>query len=409
LLTILTLSAIGLLAYTYAGYPVLLWLISRLKAPLKTERRTKKPWPSLTVVLSAFNEEAVIARRIQNLLDQDYPSHLVEILIGSDGSTDATCQIVASYRGAGVQLAAFPARRGKANVLNDLVRLAAGEFVIFTDAATVFYPDALKQLVRGFWQYPSASVIVGKLEMRSSRSSRNLDGWYWRYELFVKELESKIGAGLGASGTIYAVRRRDYCPLPADTVADDLLEPLLVRLCTKGHVVQCGAARAWQLIPDRVADEFHRRVRSGTGIAHVLRHAWRLLLPQRGIVALALWSHKALRLFAPWLLLASLAGSALLFEFPFYRWLFLLQALFYGAAVCAGWVRAVPFIGKAALGARYFVVLNAALALGALKFLFGKAAPTWNRTTRPEERMRTPAAHAARLPDDAVEKPRPAA
>ena len=121
MLTILTLSAIGLIAYTYAGYPVLLWLISRLKAPLKTERRTKKPWPSLTVVLSAFNKEAVIARRIQNLLDQDYPSHLVEILIGSDGSTDATCQIVASYRGAGVQLAAFPARRGKANVLNDLV------------------------------------------------------------------------------------------------------------------------------------------------------------------------------------------------------------------------------------------------------------------------------------------------
>ncbi len=409
--TILTLSAMALLIYTYAGYPVLLWVISRLRAPLKTERGTTKSWPSLTVVISAYNEEAVIARRIQNLLDQDYPSDRLEILIGSDGSTDATCQVVASYRSAAVQLAAFRARRGKASVLNDLVRLAGGEFVIFTDAATVFYPDSLKKLVTGFWRYPSASVLVGELEMRSSRSSRNLDGWYWRYELFLKGLESKIGAGLGASGTIYAVRRHDYCPLPQDTLADDLLEPLLVRLRTQGHVVQYGAARAWQLIPERVADEFHRRVRSGAGIAHVLRHTWRLLLPQWGVVAVALWSHKALRLFAPWMLLASLAGSIFLLEYPFYRWLFASQAFFYGAALCAGWLRAVPLVGKAAIGARYFVILNAALALGSIKFLFGMAPPTWNRTKRPEEEAKAARADGwpEILPDDVVEKQRPAA
>jgi cellulose synthase/poly-beta-1,6-N-acetylglucosamine synthase-like glycosyltransferase len=409
--TILTLSAMALLVYTYVGYPVMLWLISRLRAPLMRERGTTNSWPPLTVVISAYNEEAVIARRIQNLLDQDYPSDRVEILIGSDGSTDATCQVVASYRSARVQLAAFRSRRGKASVLNDLVRLAGGEIVIFTDAATVFYPDALQKLVTGFWRYPSASVVVGELEMRSSRSSRNLDGWYWRYELFLKELESQIGAGLGASGTIYAVRRQDYCPLPPDTLADDLLEPLLVRLRTHGHVVQYGAARAWQLIPERVADEFHRRVRSGAGIAHVLRHTWRLLLPQWGVVALALWSHKALRLFAPWMLLASLAGTTFLLEYPFYRWLFMSQALFYGAALCAGWLRAVPIVGKAAVGARYFVVLNAALALGSLKFLLGKARPTWNRTKRPEEEATATRADdwAEMPPDDVVEKQRPAA
>jgi cellulose synthase/poly-beta-1,6-N-acetylglucosamine synthase-like glycosyltransferase len=404
----LTLSAIGLLVYTYAGYPVLLWLLSRFKAPLKTECGAPMPWPSLTVVISAYNEEAVIGRRIQNLLDQDYPSEQREILIGSDGSTDATCQIVASYRPAGVQLAAFPTRRGKASVLNDLVRLAGGEFVVFTDAATVFYPDALKQLVMGFSRYPSGAVIVGELEMRSSRTSRNLDGWYWRYEMFLKELESRIGAGLGASGTIYAVRRHDYCPLPPDTIVDDLLEPLLIRIRTKGHVVQCGAARAWQYIAERVTDEFHRRVRSGAGISHVLRHAWPLLLPRRGVVAVALWSHKALRLLSPWLLLASFAGSAVLLESPVYRWLFVAQAIFYGAALCAGTLRTVPILGKTAVGARYFVVLNAALALGFLKYLFGMAGPTWNRTKRPQERIRTELREHTVLPDD-VEKERPAA
>jgi cellulose synthase/poly-beta-1,6-N-acetylglucosamine synthase-like glycosyltransferase len=406
---ILTWSAMVLLVYTYAGYPLLLWLIGRLKDPLTTEHDTTDSWPSLTVVISAYNEEAVIARRIQNLLDQDYPSEQVEILIGSDGSTDATCQVVESYRSAGVQLAAFRTRRGKASVLNDLVRLAGGEIVIFTDAATVFYPDAFKQLVTGFWRYSSASVVVGELEMRSSRGSRNLDGWYWRYELFLKERESEIGAGLGASGTIYAVRREDYCPLPPDTIADDLLEPLLVRLRTHGDVVQYGAARAWQLIPERVADEFHRRVRSGAGIAHVLRHAWPLLLPRRGVVSLALWSHKALRLVAPWMLLTVLAGTLLLPHSPFSQWLLISQALFYGAALCAGWLRAVPLIGKAAIGARYFVVLNAALALGSVKFFLGLSRPTWNRTRRPEEEATRADDWSEMMPDDAVEKQRPAA
>jgi cellulose synthase/poly-beta-1,6-N-acetylglucosamine synthase-like glycosyltransferase len=409
MVTILTLSAIVGLVYTYVGYPALLWAMSRLRGSLKVQHGTESRWPSLTVVISAYNEEAVIARRIQNLLDQDYPREQLEILIGSDGSSDATCQIVASYRSTGVQLAAFPSRRGKASVLNDLVKLAGGDFVVFTDAATVFYPDALKKLVTGFWRYPTASVIVGELEMRLSPSSRNLDGWYWRYELCLKELESRIGAGLGASGTIYAVRRRDYCPLPPDTIADDLLEPLLVRLHTNGHVVQYGSARAWQLIAERVADEFHRRVRSGAGIVHVLRHAWRLLLPQRGVVALALWSHKAFRILAPWMLLTSFAGTVVLLESPFYQWLFVLQLLFYGVALCAGWLRALPIIGKAAIGVRYFVVLNAALALGTLKFLFGRAGPTWNRTKRREDRTPQRVWDSTVLPDDAVQKQRPAA
>lgn len=407
--SILTLAALAVLGYTYAGYPIVLWLISRVKRPLKTERAGTNTWPSITVVISVYNEEAVIARRIQNLLDQDYPREKVEILIGSDGSTDATCQIVASYRPAGVQLAAFRTRRGKASVLNDLVRLAGGDFVIFSDAATMFYPDAFRQLVGGFWRYPSASVVGGQLEMRASRTSRNPDGWYWRYELFLRELQSQLGAGLGASGAIYAIRRHDYRPLPPDTLADDLLQPLLVRLRANGDVVQYGAARAWQLIPERVADEFHRRVRCGAGIAHVLRHTWRLLLPQSGIVALSLWSHKALRLLAPWLLLVTFVGSAVLWDSLFFRALFLLQALLYGAALCAGWLRTVPIVGKAAVGARYFVVLNAALAVGTLKYLFGMARPTWNRTKRLEEGIQTDGGNSVGLPDDVGEEQHPAA
>ena len=387
IMAVLTWSALALLVYTYVGYPIVLWLAAKLRAPLKTSAALPSRWPTVSVVISAYNEEAVIARRIQNLLDQDFPQKQVEILIGSDGSTDATCEIVAGYRFAGVTLAAFQARRGKANVLNDLVARAKGEFVVFTDAATVFHPNALKELIRGFWRYPSASVIAGRLELQSSNKSEAL---YWRYELFLREHESMIGAGLGASGTIYAIRRRDYCPLPPNTIADDLLEPLLIRLRTQGHVVLHSAARSSQLTPPRVGDEFRRRVRCGSGMAHALREAYRLLLPQSGVVALALWSHKVLRLFGAWMLVAAMTGNIWLLQYPVYRWLFAMQALVYGTALCAGQLRTVPLVGKWVVAVRYFVVLNSALAMGALKALLGMTQPMWAPTERlAEERLRT--------------------
>ena len=201
----------------------------------------------------------------------------------------------------------------------------------------------------------------------------------------------RIGAGLGASGTIYAIRREDYCPLPPDTVADDLLEPLLVRLRTHGDVVQYGAARAWQLIRSESRTNFIGACDPALELPRAPSRLAIAVAPM-GVVSLALWSHKALRLLAPWMLLNLLAGTIFLRHYPFYQWLIVSQALFYGAALCAGWLRAVPLVGKAAIGARYFVVLNAALALGSLKFLFGMARPTWNRTeaagrTRRRERM----------------------
>jgi hypothetical protein len=109
------------------------------------------------------------------------------------------------------------------------------------------------------------------------------------------------------------------------------------------------------------------------------------------------------------MLLTSFAGTVVLLESPFYQWVFVLQLLFYGAALFAGWLRALPIVGKAAIGARYFVVLNAALALGTLKFLFGRAGPTWNRTKRREDRMSQRVWDSTVLPDDAVQKQRPAA
>jgi cellulose synthase/poly-beta-1,6-N-acetylglucosamine synthase-like glycosyltransferase len=374
--------SLGLLFYTYAGYPLLLWLLSKAVGLLKTSSAQPDLWPTVSIVISAYNEEAVILRRIQNLLEQDYPHNRMEILIGSDGSTDSTCELVARSGFSRTQIFGFSARRGKASVLNDLVARATGEYVIFTDAATVFFPDAIKHLISGFWRYPTAAVIGGMLELRPEDTSRNTDGLYWRYEMFLQHAESLIGAGLGASGAIYTVRRRHYCPLPPDTMADDLLEPMLVRLRMKGDVVLHSPARAWQATPKHVADEFRRRIRTGAGISHVVLTTRHLLRPQWGLVALAFWSHKMLRLLGPWFLLTALAANIWLFDQWIYRLLLTGQAAGYGLALSAGRLRVVPVIGRAAVAARYFLVLNSALAIGCLKFLFGMSSPTWSRTVR---------------------------
>jgi cellulose synthase/poly-beta-1,6-N-acetylglucosamine synthase-like glycosyltransferase len=383
---VLTLLALGLLVYAYAGYPVLLWCVARLRNPLKTVSGLPDHWPTVTVVISACNEERVIVRRIQNLLAHDYPKDRVQVLIGSDGSTDRTNEIVKRYRFAGVQLTAFSDRRGKASVLNDLVMRATGEYLVFTDAATVFYPDSIKELMTGFYRYPTAGVIGGELELRSPETSANLDGLYWRCEMFLKMSESKIGGGLGASGAIYALRRKDYRLLPPRTMADDLLEPMLVRLHTKRDVVLHKAARAWQFTPQHMTDEFHRRIRTGGGITHVLTEAWRLLLPEWGTVAFAFWSHKVLRLCGPWILLTAMVGTVLMLNHWMYRVLFLIQVIGYGLGLSSRRLRVIPVVGKAASAARYFLVLNLALGIGTLKYILGLASPTWSRTTRePQE------------------------
>jgi cellulose synthase/poly-beta-1,6-N-acetylglucosamine synthase-like glycosyltransferase len=387
IILLLTVCAGVLLAYTYAGYPIVLWLLSTRTAPVRTSDESPHRWPTVSVIISAHNEAAVIGRRIKNILDQDYPADCIQIVVGSDGSSDGTGDYLLRHRFPRTRACVFEQRRGKASVLNDLVSQATGEFLIFSDAATVFYPDAIKQLVRGFWRHPSAAVVGGTLEIRSSDRAKNLDGLYWRYEMFLKTHESRTGAGLGVSGAIYAVRRADYQPLPRETMADDLLEPLLIRLRTAGDVVLDASARAWQVTPKRMADEFHRRVRTGAGILHALIQAWPLLSARWGKAALALWSHKLLRLFGPWFLMVSLLGSLWLSDRPLFRALVVAQGGIYLLGLVSGVVRPIPLVGKVTMAVRYFLVLNAALGVGVLQFLSGRAQPAWRRTVRPVETM----------------------
>lgn len=399
-------ASVALLGYTYVGYPAVLWLLSRWRREETPPIADPPVWPDVSIVIAAHNEESVIGRRIENLLALDYPAERLHILIGSDGSTDRTSEIVRLYRRPRIAFHDFALQRGKAQVLNDLVALARGKYVVFTDANTFFEPNAVKELIRGFRLAPAACAIVGKLEFRTAAGTVNPDSFYWRYETILKTLESRFGTVLGANGAIYAIKRSRFRALPAGTIVDDFLIPMLMRLERGGTVIFRPTAKAWEMVPETVRDEFRRRVRIGAGDAHALRHTWRLLLPSEGMLAASYWSHKILRWMGPLLLLTMFAANLWLADRPWGRGLLMAQVAVYALGFASSWLRSVPVIGRLATGIWYFMVLNAALLLGALKYLSGRAAPVWQRTPRTAEamqRLRTHRDHrkaAARSQED---------
>jgi cellulose synthase/poly-beta-1,6-N-acetylglucosamine synthase-like glycosyltransferase len=380
--TFLTLGSFGLLLYAYGAYPILLWLLSWVTRPNSCQRAEPTKWPQVSILISAYNEEQVIAERMKNLLVLDYPREHLEILVGSDGSIDRTSEIVKMYEVQGVRLIAFEHRRGKASVLNDLIAQARGEIVILTDANTFFHPDAVKELIRALWCSPSACAVVGRLDLHSSAAAGNLDGVYWQYETWLKMLESRFGVVLGANGAIYAFPRGRYQPLPKRAIIDDFLIPMLIRLRSGGKVFFVPTARAWERSPERIRDEFRRRVRIGAGDIQALIWTWRLLLPWKGMLALTYFSHKVLRWLGPWLMLIGFWGNLWLLGTPLFRLLFFGQLVFYGLGLSAVLVHQVPILGLAASGIRYFLVLNAALLLGLVRFAMGVERPFWSIAAR---------------------------
>ena len=375
-----TLGSFALLFYTYVGYPAMLWFLSRLASKSEDSNYLSVERPDVSILVSAYNEEQAIAERIENLLKIDYPPERVEILIGSDGSTDRTAEIVKSYPR--VRLLAFPERRGKASVLNDLMAEARSAIVVLTDANTYFRSDAVQQLVRALCRHPHGSVVVGCLELRSPFEKGNLDGAYWRYETWIKTLESQFGSLLGANGAIYAFRRDRYQPLPREAIVDDFLIPMLMRLRFGDRIFFVPEARASERSPEQVRDEFRRRVRIGAGDFQALKWTWRLLLPWKGMIALTYFSHKALRWLGPWLMLAGLIGNLALLDDPFFRWLLVAQSAFYALALGGALLRPLPAVGRLATAARYFVVLNAGLFCGLMRLIAGAARPTWGAAPR---------------------------
>jgi cellulose synthase/poly-beta-1,6-N-acetylglucosamine synthase-like glycosyltransferase len=359
----------GAIAWTHAGYPLAAAALARLRPrPVRKADLT----PRVTVVVAAHNEESVIERRVENLLGLDYPPDRLHVLVASDGSEDGTDRAVRELaaRDARVRIEGRP-RAGKVAAQDAVVAEITSEIVAFSDANSVWAPDALRKLVRNFAD-PEVGCVCGRLELeRPAGTSR--EPAYWRYELWIRESESMLGGITGGNGAIYAVRREDYRESDP-RLGHDLGFPYLMAQRGRRAVYE-PEALAFEKAPRDNEDEFGRRVRmQSQSWLHIL--SGRMLRPAPPLFLAQLVSHRVLRNSTGVLHFAMLGASvALGGRASVYRLALAAQLSFLGLAA-AGRLR-VPLPGAAL--AYYYVAVTAATVAGLFRCLRGDVPAVWEK------------------------------
>jgi len=371
--------ALGAIVYVYAGYPLLLLLLGALKRRLPTPPDGHEP--DVTLLVSAYNEEAVIREKIENSLALDYPRERLEVLVASDGSTDRTAAIVAEYTDRGVRLLRYPVNRGKNATLNDAIPEARGELIVFTDANGKFAPSALRKLARHFAD-PAVGCVCGELHYLSGDDNLVARGYnvYWRYDQRLKRLESRLGCLLGANGSIFAIRRRLYRPLP-NSIPNDMVVP--IQIAAQGYeVVYDPEAVSREAGSEDAPEELGRRSRivgrGILGVRAVLPGVWR---SGRGLLLWELVSRKLLRYCTPFLFGGLLLANLFLWT-GVYALTLAGQAVFYAAALAAALLRRGGLSVRVLSFPLYFVLGNLATALGWWKVVTRRELGRWETVAR---------------------------
>lgn len=364
-----------LLAYVYAGYPLLAWLMSVL-FPRPIRQGTIEP--KVTVLITAFNEEAAIREKLENTLKINYPVDKIEILVASDGSTDATDAVANEFAGRGVRLFRQEGRVGKTATQNAAVDQSMGDIILFSDATTAFGPDILRTLLPPFAD-GTVGCVAGRLVYVDDantvigRGARS----YWSYETILKTAESRACSLIGASGCLYAVRKSAYTPLYPEACSDFLICTSIYRRGLRS--VFAPDAVCFEQTNRSTATEMRMRVRV---IAQTFTDLWRnrdMLNPlESGFFAIELISHKLLRYAVPVILLALLASSALLATSSnFFAAILIMQLAFYAMAT-AGWLLELNGRSLRVLAMPlYFVLANLASVVAFYKFLRGENYAHW--------------------------------
>lgn len=365
--------SLGVLLYTYVGYPGLLRMLRRIRGERPIRRAAIQP--GVSIVISAYNEAAVIREKLENTLAIDYPADRLEVVVVSDASTDGTDEIVREYEARGVRLERQQERRGKTAGLNTAVPRLRGEIVVFSDANAMYRPDAVRKLIRNFAD-PEVGCVTGEARyVDGSRTAADIgERTYWDYEVRLKALESALGSLVGGDGAIYAIRRELWQTLP-ETAINDFLNPL--QIVAKGYrAVYEPEAICFEETAGRMGREFRRRVR-------IVSRSWRAVFqapgvfnPFRvGLFALALLSHKVLRWWSAPLLTLVVLGFAVL----------LVRAGVYVSAASRILVVAVALFGLVLRPVRrgvavlwYFYVINTASFVGLVLGTLGKVSGTWS-------------------------------
>ena len=378
-------------AYTYVAYPALIWgLASAFGSRRRAPTNANHPPPKVSLLIVAHNEEVLLEARLANALALDYPPDRLEIVLASDGSTDRTAAIAARIADPRVRVVHFPARRGKAAVINEVVPTLTSAVVVLSDANTMMAASAVRHLVRWF-DDDRVGVVVGRLVLVDPETGRNVDSLYWRYETFLKQMDARLGALLGANGAVYAIRRRLFTPMPANTLVDDLVLPLMMRLNSGCGLVYDESAIAHEETPADVGAEFRRRARIGTGGFRSLTVLWPLLSPARGWIAFTFASHKLLRWVSPFLLVGAAGSNLALVNRPLYAIALCAQTIFYLMAIAGAIVPGSNPPVRLVRLVTMFTAMHAALLAGFWQWLAGSRTGLWDRTARTALSAATPA------------------
>lgn len=355
----------ALIAYAYLGYAIWLWIYVHLhRLPVLQKPIT----PAVSIVIAAHNEETNLPIKLENIRLLDYPQDLLQIVIVSDGSTDRTAEILREQTSHILPII-LKDSHGKASALNEAVKCATGEVLVFLDTRQTIGTNTISELVSCFAD-STVGAVSGELLLETAPgvSSESALGIYWKIEKIVRKLESASGSVVGVTGAIYAIRRELYTEIPQGTLLDDVFVPMNVARMGKRVIFQPSAI-AYDRVFNEAGREFSRKVRTLTGNYQLLQLAPWLLSPANPLLFRFI-SHKLLRLIVPLLLILMFLASTFA-RGPIYQMAFWLQILFYALASFGILVPSFRKFKPIAI-ADTFVMLNAAAALAFCNFVAGR-------------------------------------
>ncbi|RXK81801.1 glycosyltransferase family 2 protein [Filimonas effusa] len=382
--------ALFIVFYAFFGYGILLYLLVKIRVALKGKRsdalnKLSYEWPTVTVIVAAYNEADCIEDKILNTLALDYPADKISYLFVTDGSSDATPGIIARYPV--VKLLHQPGRSGKIAAVHRAMREVTSEIVVFTDANTVLNKQAVKLICR---HYADAKVgaVAGEKRVNVDAVSDATagEGFYWKYESALKRWDSELYSVVGAAGELFSVRTSLYQPVSANSILDDFMISMLI--AQKGYrIVYEPEAYALENSSANVGEELKRKVRIAAGGIQSICWLAPLLLPFRQpVLSFQYVSHRVLR----WTVVPFLMILVLLLNIVIVirggGWLYQLllagQVAFYGAAL-AGWLMEQRKIKvKLLFVPYYFCMMNYAVLAGINRFIGGKQSAAWEKAKR---------------------------
>ncbi len=375
--------SVSFIVFTYAGYPFTLWIKKKFSVKVIQKSYLLEP-PFVSVVIAVRNEQNNIRNKIVDICRQSYPHEKMELIIISDGSDDRTIDVVKEVLGKRdnrtvpqITLLDQKVPLGKPSALNSGIKVARGEIIVFADARQRFVPNNLRELVANFSD-PSVGCVSGELLfVQESQPSIQVEmGAYWKYEKFIRKMESASGSVIGATGAIYAIRRSLFYEIPVETLIDDVLIPLRV-LFQKYRVVFDTSALAYDTVSSNVSQEWIRKVRTLVGNWQLVSNKANLLNLLQNRYKWRFFWHKFARLIIPFALISLLISSLFLNGFV-YRLVLGGQLLFY--AIASSYLIFKPIREKVLIKLCYFFcVLNIAAGCAFFIWITGKSGSIWKK------------------------------